>query len=106
MTSGFSTDSGSVSNNSGDSSPSAWSPLAIKIFRAIWLTSVVSTTATWMYNVAAAWFMTSLTSSPLQVSLLQTATSLPVFLLGLPAGALADMIDRRLILLFSQAWLL
>jgi MFS family permease len=59
-----------------------------------------------MYNVAAAWFMTSLTSSPFMVALLQTATSLPVFLLGLPAGALADMLDRRLILLFSQFWLL
>lgn len=58
-----------------------------------------------MQNVGAAWLMTSLTPSPLMVALLQTATSLPVFLVGLPAGALADIFGRRLLLLV-QAWML
>lgn len=59
-----------------------------------------------MQSVAAAWLMTSLTPSPLFVALLQTATSLPVFLVGLPAGALADVIDRRRLLLITQGWML
>ncbi len=50
--------------------------------------------------------MTSLTPSPLLIALMQTATSLPVFLVGLPAGALADIVDRRRLLLFWQAWML
>lgn len=50
--------------------------------------------------------MTSLTPSPLMVALMQTATSLPVFLVGLPAGALADIVDRRRLLLFWQGWML
>lgn len=50
--------------------------------------------------------MTSLTPSPLMVALMQTATSLPVFLAALPAGALADIIDRRRLLIFWQVWML
>jgi len=48
-----------------------------------------------MQNVGAAWLMTSLTPSPVVVALVQAATTLPVFLVGLPAGALADIVDRR-----------
>jgi MFS family permease len=59
-----------------------------------------------MQNVGATWLMASLTPSPLLVALMQTATSLPVFLVGLPAGAMADIVDRRRILLFTQAWML
>src|SRR5579859_3746283 len=59
-----------------------------------------------MQSVGAAWLMTSLTSSPLMVALMQTATSLPVFLVGLPAGTLADVIDRRKLLLVTQVWML
>ena len=50
--------------------------------------------------------MTLLTPSPVLVALMQTATSLPVFLVGLPAGAIADVVDRRKLLLISQAWML
>jgi MFS family permease len=50
--------------------------------------------------------MTSLSSSPVMVALMQTATSLPIFLLALPAGALADVVDRRRLLLFTQGWML
>jgi MFS family permease len=76
------------------------------VFRALWIASVASNIGTWMQSVGAAWLMTSLTSSALLVALLQTATSLPVFLVGLPAGALADVIDRRHVLLVTQAWML
>src|SRR6185437_12552483 len=50
--------------------------------------------------------MTKLTPSPMLVALMQTATSLPIFLTGLPAGALADIVDRRRLLLFAQTWML
>ncbi len=59
-----------------------------------------------MQNVGAAWLMTSLAPTALQVALVQTATNLPVFLLGIPAGAFADIIDRRKLLLVSQGWML
>jgi predicted MFS family arabinose efflux permease len=59
-----------------------------------------------MQNVGVAWLMTTLTPSPVLVALIQTATSLPVLLVGLPAGALADLVDRRRLLLFCQAWML
>src|SRR5579884_1425684 len=60
-----------------------------------------------MQNVGAAWWMTSAAnSSPLLVALVQTATNLPVFLLGVPAGAVADIVDRRKLLLITQAWML
>jgi predicted MFS family arabinose efflux permease len=68
----------------------------------IWLGANI---CVWMTEVAAAWLMTSLTSSALMVSLVQTAVTLPVFLLALPGGALADVINRRLGLVLSQAWL-
>ena len=74
---------------------SAWSPLRYSLFRALWVASVVSNLGTWMEEVGEAWLMTDQTASPLLVSLLQTADSLPIFLLALPAGALADIVDRR-----------
>lgn len=59
-----------------------------------------------MQNVGAAWLMTGLAPSPLQVALVQTATNLPVFLLGVPAGAFADIFDRRRLLIITQGWML
>ena len=85
---------------------SAWSPLRAPLFRDLWVASVASNLGTWMQNVGATWLMASLTPSPLLVALMQTATSLPVFLVGLPAGAVADIVDRRRVLLFTQAWML
>jgi len=84
----------------------AWSPLRHRLFRAMWLASLASNVGTWMQTVAASWLMTTLAASPLLVALVQTATTLPVFLLGLPAGALADMVDRRRLLIFTQSWML
>jgi len=66
---------------------------------------VISYVGTWMQNVGAGWMMTQLTMSPLMVSLVQAATTLPVFLVILPAGALADMVDRRRFLLITQGWM-
>src|SRR5205807_3512374 len=59
----------------------------------------------WMQNVGAGWLMTKLTMSPLMVSLVTAATTLPVFLVMLPAGALADLVDRRRFLLITQSWM-
>jgi len=58
----------------------------------------------WMNDVAAAWLMTTLTPSPVMVALVQTASTLPVFLLGLPSGALADIVDRRRYFALTQLW--
>ena len=84
---------------------SAWGPLREPVFRSLWIAAVVSYTGTWMQNVGAGWLMTQLTTSPLMVSLVQGASAIPVFLVVLPAGALADMVDRRRLLLFTQGWM-
>ena len=59
-----------------------------------------------MQEVGAGWHMTSLTTSPTLIGLLETAMTLPIFLLSLPAGALADILDKRQILIFTQVWML
>jgi MFS family permease len=83
----------------------AWAPLREPLFRSLWITAVVSYTGTWMQNVGAGWLMTELTTSPLMVGLVQAAAAVPVFVAVLPAGALADMVDRRRLLLFTQSWM-
>ncbi|TGE27725.1 MFS transporter [Hymenobacter metallicola] len=96
-----------------DSSPGAsldtgatlWSPFTYSLFRAIWIASVVSNIGTWMQNVAGVWLVTTMTTSALLVALMQTATSLPAFLLSMPAGAMADLIDRRKLLLLTQGFM-
>jgi len=84
---------------------SAWAPLREPLFRSLWIAAVISYTGTWMQNVGAGWLMTQLSTSPLMVSLVQAATTLPVFLVILPAGALADLVDRRRFLLITQGWM-
>ncbi|HXG50073.1 MAG TPA: MFS transporter [candidate division Zixibacteria bacterium] len=84
----------------------ALTPLRRPLFRALWIASLASNIGTWMHEAGAAWLMTSLTESPVLVALMQTATTLPVFMLALPAGALADGADRRRVLLFTQGWML
>jgi len=84
---------------------SAWGPLREPLFRTLWIASVVSYVGTWMQNMGTGWLMTLLNPSPMMVGLVQAATTLPVFLVILPAGALADMVDRRRFLLLSQAWM-
>jgi predicted MFS family arabinose efflux permease len=84
----------------------AWSPLRQPVFRALWLAALVSNLGALMQGVAAAWLMTELTTSPVPVALLTTMSSLPLFLVGLPAGALADVIDRRWLVVVTQLWML
>jgi MFS family permease len=84
----------------------AWLPLRRGLFRAIWIAAMASNIGTWMHTMGASWLMTTLVSSPLMVALVQTATTQPAFLVGLPAGAMADMVDRRRMLLFTQSWIL
>src|SRR5262245_51788451 len=81
---------------------SAWSPLAHRTFRALWIASVASHIGSYMTDVGQGWLMASIAPSPLIVSLLLTAESLPFFALGLPAGALADIVDRRRLLIVTQ----
>src|SRR3954470_14241949 len=83
----------------------AWAPLREPLFRSLWIAAVISYTGTWMQNVGAGWLMTLLTVSPFMVGLVQAAATLPVFLVILPAGALADMVDRRRLLLLAQTWM-
>jgi len=83
-----------------------WQPLAVPIFRAVWIAAIFSNAGTLMHQVGAAWLMTSMTSSPVLIGLLQTAATLPMFLVGLPAGVLADFVPRRTMLLWTQGWML
>jgi MFS family permease len=89
----------------GRRSISAWAPLGEPLFRSLWIASVISYTGTWMQNVGAGWLMTQMTLNPLMIGLVQAAAALPVFLVILPAGALADMVDRRRFLLLTQGWM-
>ncbi len=79
-------------------------PLGEPVFRMLWLAWLAANICMWMNDVAAAWVMTSLTTSPVLVALVQTASTLPVFLLGLPSGALADILDRRRYFMVTQFW--
>ena len=84
---------------------SPWSPLKMPAFRLLWATWMTANICMWMNDVAAAWMMSALTITPIWVALVQTASTLPVFLLGLPSGALADILDRRRYLIVTQSWL-
>jgi len=79
-----------------------WTPLAAPLFRGLWLASLGSNVGTWLQNVAAGWEMTNLTTSPLMVALVQVAITAPSFFLAIAAGALADIADRRTILIGTQ----
>ena len=85
---------------------SPWSPLHNALFRSLWIATIVSNVGTWMQDVGAGWLMTSLSSSPSLVALVEAADSIPVMLLALPAGALADIVDRRRLLIVVQVYLL
>ena len=78
---------------------SAWSPFAHRAFALLWVATLISNIGTWMHDVGAGWLMTTLNSSPAIVVLVQAATTAPIFLFALFAGALADRVDRRRFLL-------
>ena len=84
-------------------SGSAWSPFRYPAFTVIWIASVVANIGTWMYTAASGWLMTGLNPDPLIVALVQVAAGLPIFLIAIPAGALADIVDRRRFLIVGEA---
>jgi MFS family permease len=88
------------------SAVSVFNALKQPFFRMLWITNVVSLVGTWMHEVGASWLMTTLAPSPFMVAMVATANTLPFFLLALPAGALADIFDRRRLLLIAQIWML
>jgi MFS family permease len=86
-------------------SSSLWRPLQMPIFRNLLLSNVVSDIGTFMQSVGAAWLMVSLHAGPIYVALTQTASSLPFFLLALPAGSAGDILDRRKLILATESWM-
>lgn len=84
--------------------PAALAPLSSPVFRGLWFAWLAANLTMWMNDVAAAWLMTSLTTDPVMVALVSTASTLPVFLLGLPSGAMADILDRRRYFAATQLW--
>jgi hypothetical protein len=90
------------SPGTADVEGSAWSPFRHAVYTVLWVATVLSNTGSWMQNAAAGWLMTSLRPDPFEVALVQAATTLPMFVFSLPAGALADIIDRRRLLIMVQ----
>lgn len=84
--------------------PAALVPLRNTTFRGLWIANVVAWLGTWLQNTGAGWLMTSLAPQPFIVAMVQAATIMPVFLLALPGGALADIVDRRVFLIATQLW--
>lgn len=85
--------------------PSLWRPLRVPTFRNLLIADVVSDIGTFMQSVGAAWLMVSLHAGPIYVALTQTASSLPYFLLALPAGSAGDILDRRRLILATESWM-
>src|SRR6188472_4725428 len=89
-----------------DATHSAWAPFASHAFCWLWLANTVTALGTWIQNTASAWIMTDLAPSPMMVSLVQAAAQLPVLVLALPAGALADLMDRKRHLILTNMLML
>ncbi len=85
---------------------SAWAPLASRAFLWLWVANIVNSLGTWIQNTASSWIMTDLAPSPIMVSLVQAAAQLPVFLLALPSGALADLMDRKRNMMLTNMFML
>ncbi|WP_158818022.1 MFS transporter [Methylocapsa sp. S129] len=82
--------------------PSRWGAFAHAAFTAIWIGSIIANVGTAMYDAGSRWLMTSLDADPIAVSLVQVAVSLPIFLFTLPAGALADIVNPRRLLIVVE----
>jgi MFS family permease len=82
--------------------PSAWAPLGAGAFRALWLAALVGLTGAWFETVGAQWLLVHRPHASILVALVQVATTLPYVLFGLVAGVLADILDRRLLLITVQ----
>lgn len=92
-------------SNAGAVGGGAWAPLRHRDFALLWFASLVSNTGSWMHEMASGWFMTTLDPTPYMVAMVQAANTLPVCLLALPAGTLADRMDKRRLLLVVQ-WIM
>src|ERR1700676_3259585 len=86
--------------------PPLWRPLQTPMFRYLLVADVVSDIGAFMQAVGAAWLMVSLGAGPMYVALIQTASTLPFFLLALPAGSIGDIVDRRKLILFTETWMI
>jgi len=93
-------------NLGAPASSSLWRPLRVSTFRNLLVADVVSDIGAFMQNVGAAWLMVSLGAGPIYVALIQTASSLPYFLLALPAGSAGDIFDRRKLVLATESWMM
>src|ERR1035438_1232168 len=96
----------SIQRDPPAASASPWHPLRIRIFRNLLIADLVSDIGAFMQTVGAAWLMTTLTTSPVYIALIQTAAALPFFLLALPAGSIGDIVDRRKLILLTETWML
>jgi MFS family permease len=84
---------------------SLWSPLRVPTFRNLLIADVLSDIGTFMQSVGAGWLMVSFGAGPMYVALTQTASSLPFFVVALPAGSVGDIVDRRKLILFTEVWM-
>ena len=82
----------------------AFTPLHNPAVRLLWSTWLAANICMWMNEMASAWLMTSLTTSTTMIALVQTAATVPVFVLSMPSGVMADLLDRRGILMATQIW--
>ncbi|MEV4760458.1 MFS transporter [Micromonospora sp. NPDC049559] len=85
--------------------PSAWAPLRFAAYRSLWLALLGANIGTWMQTVGAQWLLVNDANASTLVALVQTASNLPILLLALPAGALADTFDRRHLLIYVQCFI-
>ncbi|MGZ4723336.1 MAG: MFS transporter [Ilumatobacteraceae bacterium] len=85
---------------------SPWTPLRHPVFRALFIAQLASNIGTLMQSVGSAWLMGDLGASSFMIALVPTASMLPVLLVGIPGGALADIFDRRRLLIGGQMWML
>ena len=90
----------SPTSNQGANSP--WAPFRHASFAVVWIATVISNIGGWMYSAASGWLMTDLNPDPFIVSMVQVATTLPIFLFALPAGAVADIVNRRKFLILAE----
>ena len=94
--------SASANSTEAEARSSPWSPFRHTTFTVLWIATVLSNIGTWMQNAGAGWLMTALKPDPFEVAFVQAAGTLPMFLFGLPAGALADIVDRRRLMIATQ----
>lgn len=98
-------ENGRIEDKQENFSKSGLSPFKSAMYRTLWIAALFSYVGAAMYDVGASWLMTSLSPNPLFVSLITTATALPIFLFALPSGILSDIFDRRSILLVTCAYM-